>query len=613
MFYEIAKAYKLPYYSFHTYPPISDRISWSLPDPEWQKDTIALGEAYLGFSYPYLTAADYLDFTKTGNRSRYEEKFFSKRLALNALVLAECTENEGRFTADIVNGIYALCDEAAWWLPPHNSYRRDSPQLPLPDVTAPILDLFACETGAILATVYYLMKQVLEKISPLITKRILFELRQRIFIPYLNCHFWWMGDGEEPTNNWTIWCTQNILISAFLTCSDNHVKRRIFLKACQSIDYFLKDYAEDGCCDEGALYYRHAGLCLFNAMELCDIVTSGQFKALYHNEKIRNIAAFIYHAHIDDKYYFNFADCSPIAGRAGVREFLFALRTGNEEMARFAAIDFQAGLPDTLLLASENNLYYRLQNAFTIAKLRDFPTNAPLHHPDIYYPGTGIFCTRDTNLYLAVKAGCNAGSHAHNDSGSFIIYKNGKPLFIDIGVETYTQKTFSPERYDIWTMQSAYHNLPTINGFMQKAGNAYRSRKVHCHTGDSVCGLEMDIAGAYPSESGLQSYHRQALLYKGKEIIIKDCFLFKPSADLPHMPDRVTLNLITCEKPVFQPSSNDTTAQIGTLGTLKIYGATLKEIEEIPIEDARLMLAWKQEIYRIILIAEQNEIVMKIS
>ena len=33
----------------------------------------------------------------------------------------------------------------------HNSYIRDTPQLPLPDTTRPIVDLFAAETGALLA------------------------------------------------------------------------------------------------------------------------------------------------------------------------------------------------------------------------------------------------------------------------------------------------------------------------------------------------------------------------------------------------------------------------------------------------------------------------------
>ena len=46
--------------------------------------------------------------------------------------------------------------------------------------------------------------------------------------------------------------------------------------------------------------------------------------------------------------------------------------------------------------------------------------------------------------------------------GNVVVFVDGKPVIVDAGVETYTRKTFSAERYTIWTMQSAYHTLPTI-------------------------------------------------------------------------------------------------------------------------------------------------------
>ena len=64
---------------------------------------------------------------------------------------------------------------------------------------------------------------------------------------------------------------------------------------------------------------------------------------------------------------------------------------------------------------------------------------------------------------LAVKAGDNNDNHNHNDTGSLTLYKNGQPALADIGVESYTGKTFSAQRYEIWTMQSGYHNLPTLD------------------------------------------------------------------------------------------------------------------------------------------------------
>jgi hypothetical protein len=40
--------------------------------------------------------------------------------------------------------------------------------------------------------------------------------------------------------------------------------------------------------------------------------------------------------------------------------------------------------------------------------------------------------------------------------------------------ETYTRKTFSSQRYEIWTMQSGYHQLPKINGVDQMQGRQYK-------------------------------------------------------------------------------------------------------------------------------------------
>ncbi len=617
MFFEIANKYKQPFNTFSLFPPVTDRPAWNSIDIQWQESAIALGEKYLNFQYPYLSAADFMAFLKTGNRVDYEAKFFSKRHALNALILAECAEDKGRFSEDIINGIFSICEESAWQLPAHNSYLRDTLQLPLPDTTAPVLDLFACETGAVLAAAYYLMKDRFDNISPFINKRILSELQHRIFTPYLTCHFWWMGNGKEPMNNWTIWCTQNVLLSVFLTDTNDKFKLEILLKACKSTDYFLDEYSDDGCCDEGAQYYRHAGLCLFNVMEVLNAVTNNSFAFLYEETKIKNIASYILNVHIDDKYYVNFADCSPIAGRAGVREFLFSKRTGSIEMTNFAAFDFKRNLPDSLLMATENNLYYRLQNAFTVNEIKAYDTSDPIRHDDVYYPSTGLLIARDTRLCLAVKAGGNGDNHNHNDTGSFIVYKKGMPMFIDIGVESYTKKTFSPDRYKIWTMQSAYHNLPSVNGWMQKDGADYKSREVSYRIGESICEIEMDISTAYPEECGLLYYKRHSALYKEKNIVIKDSFSFKSTDYYTDHQPPVIISLMTYERPVVQPSPSGghtpVSVSIGSLGSIQIEGGSVHKIETIPITDPRLMTAWEHDIYRILIIPDKNTLEMKIT
>lgn len=610
MFADALNNHPLTIHDFSLYPDITDREAWTSIDDTWKTETITLGSTYLDFEFQALSATDFLDFTRTGNRTGYENKLFSKRLALNALVLAECVENSGRFLDSIINGIFSICEESAWQLPAHNTYIRDTPQLPLPDYTAPVLDLFACETGSILATVSYLLGNELDKISPFITKRIAYELEHRIYKPYLDNHFWWMGNGKEPMNNWTIWCTQNVLLSVFLVDNDISFRQKVIKKACMSTDYFLDEYGQDGCCDEGAQYYRHAGLCLFNTLEILNAVTNNHFSDLYKQTKIKNIASYIMNVHIHDSYYLNFADCSPIAGRAGAREFLFAKQTNNESMKSFAVKEFLAGGPDTLLLPNENNLYYRLQNAFTIKELLSLDASKiSINYPEIFYPSTGIFITRDDHLYLAVKGGDNDDSHNHNDTGSFTIYKNGRPLFIDVGVESYTKKTFSPQRYEIWTMQSAYHNLPTINGLLQMDGASYKACDVDYSFSDTVSEIQMDIAGAYPAESCLEHYYRKCTLIKGEKIIIKDSYSFRNH----QKENTVVLSFMTYEKPVLEDDNNGLTLHIGSVGTMCITNTSLLSVEEIPITDPRLKITWKHPIYRVLVTSTHNEIEMHIS
>lgn len=599
MFAKLAQEYKKTLGAFSPFPHIENYQKFNELPEQLKKDLIQLGEDYLHYAYPSITATSFLEFSRTGNRVNYEAMYMDKRRALNALVLAECVENKGRFLDDIVNGIFSICEESGWQLPAHNSYIRNTPNLPLPDYEFPVLDLFACETGAQLAMIYYLLKDSLDKISPIVCKRIEYELHRRIFNPYLNSHFWWMGQGSEIMCNWTIWCTQNILIAAFSTMLlPQEDLRKLFLKACESVDFFLKDYGEDGCCDEGAQYYRHAGLCLFNTLEVLNVITKNHFMECYQDKKIQNIALYILNVHIDDKYYINFADCSPVAGRAGVREFLFGKRLNSKDLMLFAAQDYRKN--NDILAKEELNLFYRVQAIFTHNEILHFESKEAIQYPDIFYQSAGLFIARDRSLTLAVKAGHNADSHNHNDTGSFIVYSNGMPMIIDVGVESYTQKTFSSKRYEIWTMQSAYHNLPTFGHVMQMDGKEHCATNVKTVLAKDYSNISMNIEHCYPKEAKIATYRRDFKLIKEKYIIIEDAF--------GSLPKDSYLSLMTYEKPTIK----ENLIQVGSLGNISVSGYLKMDIETIPITDQRLKTAWEHDIYRIKIFLEEPSIRLEI-
>ena len=600
MFTEIAASASLTSARPAFIPSIDNRECWNNLDYSIRQQLVHTGELYLDYCYPQILATDYMEFSRTGNRSNYQEKSFRRRIALNSLVLAECTEDRGRFMDDIINGITLICEESAWQIPAHNAYIRDTPQFNLPDITRPIIDLFAAETAAVLSVVGTLLRPRLKEVSPFLSGMMEKHLNERIIEPYLKQQFWWMGDGHSQMNNWTVWCTQNVLLTAFNMELPADTRQKIVTKACQSVDYFLDEYGEDGCCDEGAGYYRHAGLCLFNIMEILNQVTDNAFLDLYREPKIRNIAAYIRNVHVNDLYYINFADCSAVAGRCNAREFLFGKRTGNPALMAFAAADYKCS--EDPLLSEEQNLYDRLQAIFQYEEITNFKDESLSVPADCFYESTGLWIARDNTFCLAVKAGDNNDSHNHNDTGSFTLYRHGLPMFIDVGVETYTQKTFSPERYELWPMQSGYHNLLTFDGIMQMDGAKYRSKDVSVSFKDACASISMELSEAYPGHH-IGSYRRNVVFTKNEVITITDTF---QSSRKP-----VVLSLMTYDEPTWHPA--ECRLQIGTSGSCRVRGVKAAQTERIPITDERLALTWKHDIYRTLLTVDGDEIQIKIS
>ena len=575
------------------YPPYTDRAAWQgLPcAARWQ----AAGQAALqeAAALPALPLSLWLQFTQNGDRTRWEHAYFARRRTLCALTMAEAVTGDGSFLPAIADVVWAICEESAWQLPAHNSYLRDAPQLPTPNIERPIVDLFAAETGALLATVYGLLGTALDSYAPGLAERIRGEVKCRILTPYLTSHFWWMGHGDEPMCNWTPWCTQNVLLAA-VQCADAARLPDFVRQAAYSLDCFLQEYGEDGCCSEGAQYYRHAALTMFSALSLLCGIAPGVFDTVWQEPKIRNMAVYIVNMHVGGPYYFNFADCSPQAGARGVREYLFGKKVGSLPLMTLAAHDWAAAVaapdPDRLHHPDDSegiNLFYHLQTALAEQEVTAFALRAsPAAPGDVWYPSVGILVCRRGAYALGAKAGSNADSHNHNDVGSVTLYKNGAPLLIDVGVETYSKKTFSPQRYEIWTMQSGWHNLPEFDpdgaAYQQQPGAAFAAAGVA--VADTLDSIAMDLAPAYGAVPGL-GYYRRAVRLTADGLTLRD------ETDYP---GEVALTLMSVEK----PAADGGTVQFGTLAVARADGAARIVTEAVSITDARLRQAWPDTLYR---------------
>jgi Heparinase II/III-like protein len=589
----------LPPGEWSPYPSIDQRASWENLPEGIKKACIAAGEEALGYDWPTLPATVFMEFHLNGNRSNYQDIRSARRYALSDLVLAELIENKGRFMESIINGIWVTCEETYWGLPAHLSLQAAGNGLP--DAEEPSVDLFAAETGAQLAWINLLLKPRLDEYHPLVSPRIEYEINRRILIPCLErTDYWWMGfEADRTVNNWNPWINSNWITCLLLSEKDPDRQNEGLAKSMRSIDMFIKGYPDDGGCDEGPSYWGHAGGSLFDCLDLL-YMASGNKIDFFKNPLIRNIAEYIMKVHITDSWFINFADASARGTSYPAIIYRYGQRIENPELKNFASfLTRESGYGKQ---APGGYLSRRLRGIFTTIELASTDPAPPLLR-DSWLPDLQVFAARDKagsskGFYLAGKGGHNDESHNHNDVGNFIIYLDGQPAIIDAGVETYTKKTFSDQRYDIWTMQSQFHNLPTVNGFMQKNGMEFRAEDVQYETSENQVSFSLELAGAYPAGAALKSLKRSLVLARGEKITLSDRY------ELSEVKSPFTLNLLTAGKPQLESPGSILLADTG----LKISFSDIQftpSIETVEIDDSRLRGSWGERIYRVVLTLQE--------
>ena len=512
----------LPRDSFVPYPPYADRSAWAAVPQDLRQQYLDQGLSAKQYQWPQITATLWLDFVRTGDRNRFQELQFERRKMLAHLVLAELIEGKGQFLDAILNGVWATCEESFWGLPAHLSLQAAGNGLP--DVEEPTVDLFAAQTGALLSWIHYFFKADLDKISPLLSRRIQKEVQRRILEPVQHRNdFFWMGfdyDRSRRVNNWNPWIASNWLTAALLLSEDEAAKQKAVGKILVVLDQFISPHPKDGGCDEGPSYWSRAGGSLYDCLDLLHRATNGKIDA-FQDTVIRNIGQYIYKAWINGDYFVNFADAAPVFQPDGDLIFHYGRHIRDTLMMAFGAQrarQFNGGT-----WVDNWDLHRSLDQIMHYETVRRFEAQSPLLQQH-YWPDLQVMIARsqalaDRGLFLAAKGGSNDESHNHNDVGQFILYKNGVPFIIDPGVGHYTAKTFSKRRYEIWTMQSAYHNLPLINGNQQQAGPAFKAREVEYQTSPEGTHFSLDIAKAYPDSAGVQSWKRRLNLGKQSEML----------------------------------------------------------------------------------------------
>lgn len=614
------------------YPEYEDREAWKSMFGDYSRTIISEGEKYLDYSWQPVLASAYLEYERSGDRQIMERPYEANRKALNILALAELAEGKGRFIDAVADGLWFSCQMFSWAYSAH--LPRQSSSRSLPDCSEQIIDLGSAGYAASISLVCTLLGDRLDAVDPSIKTAARLAVKEKILDPYMDSSLytahWWLAEDLRPgqiINNWNPWCNSNVLLCFLLSGAGRELVDKAIRFSAASTDRFLNYVKGDGACEEGPSYWDHAAGKLYDYLKILQCATGGAFN-LFGDSLVRSMGEYISRSSVGDGWVVNFAD----ATARMIPDISLVYRYGKDCHSR-EMVDFALSLlydgkrfrrPPVPL---GNDIWRSLESIRYIGKMEHdldslnvLCASAEKASADIsgtpgiisslrsgvpactWYPETEFAYMRNGDgWFLAAKGGSNNESHNHNDVGTFILFIDGHPVFIDAGVGTYTKKTFSHERYTIWSMQSSWHNLPEINGTSQIFGDEFKAADTECNTRRRT--FSSDISAAYSSAACCKSWERCYSLgdhaleitdrFSLSERIAADTvnFLVKGSASVSSDMQAVTIETDGVRVTLGYPESMSISVvqmPLDDPGLSKIWGSSLKRISFASPSDAPL-------------------------
>lgn len=462
----------------------------------------------------------FCQFDITGNRLTYENLYFHRRRCLGVFSIMAWLYQKPEYITLTEDYLWAICNEYTWALPAHldgNSLNEKANPLQL--------DLFASETAQTLAEIIYLLK---DNINPAIFLRCMAEIERRVFTPFLsrNTPYYW----EHCKNNWASVCAGSIGMAAIYCIKDSNRLSSILIQLLPIFQNFLDSFTSDGACLEGLSYWTY-GVSYFTAFSDLLSHRSGYAIDLLSQEKVQSIAAFQGKCYFLGRHTISFSDSSCMdTFRIGITSYLahyFHYKIPIPPLSSAAAFGTD---PCNRWCQMFRDFVWTTDNFYTIAQS---PTTTPFPKACILPDAKWLIFHGTDGCGGAIKGGCNAEPHNHNDIGSFFFLLYGKEVLADLGAGEYTKDSFSEKRYSIFTNHSFSHNVPVIYGKGQMAGQEYMAKNYcfHTQTPEKIF-ASMDIAPAYGEET-LSSLTRELIFEDSiHTLTIRDTYTFTTSCTM---------------------------------------------------------------------------------
>lgn len=527
--------------------PISDRAAWEpLAATAEGRAAIRRAEGFVGLPVPDCSEEKWLEFFTTGSRRAYEVPYFERTTRLEWLVLAESLEDRGRFLPDIERLLAAICDERSWVIPAHDKKKAAW------EGRSPVIDLFASARALFIARWLAVLG---ERLSSDLVARAKGLVCARVIEPYLAVCRMPLGKGDadysstschwfRTKSNWGAVCHSGCAGTVLLLSPDPQ-ERADAIAACRmGMERHLEAFRPDGYYEEGAGYWNFGFGHLIRAGLAIREATDGKVDILA-GERVKTCALFAANYLLEPGLAPTFGDSavSPTA-----LNLAYCRKIWPEAFSAVSPdLPPLGGIPEGEI---ESSVYCEWGfRAFDPPDRTAGTGNLPLR---TYYPNGQVLIARlgasaPHRLAAAIKGGWNADMHNHNDLGTYVISLDGKIVCGDPGGEWYTARTFSGHRYDSPYLSSYGHPVPRVNGCLQPAGAAYRTKIVSTSFTDDCDRIEYDLTAAYPAEAKIDSLVRTLVFdRKARTVTVRDRGTFSS-------PVTFEVPLVTYQESVFSP------------------------------------------------------------
>jgi len=291
--------------------PLADSAAWrEMAQKEVFGGLVRTAERLLSEPLPEQPDDLYLDFSRTGNRTHWQDVANRRRSRLARLVIAECLEDEGRFLPAFEELVRALCEERTWVMPAHDRKLTNF------NGETVDIDLASSALGWHLATADWLLA---DRLSADVRELLRDNVRRRVLVPYRDMFTgarpanWW----TKTTSNWNAVCLAGVTGAALAQVQDAHERAQFVTAAEEYSRNFLRGFTSDGYCSEGLGYWNYG---FGHYVLLCETIrqaTSGGVDLLARPEA-RAPATFGARIGIIGGVYPAFADCSVNVGDRAV-------------------------------------------------------------------------------------------------------------------------------------------------------------------------------------------------------------------------------------------------------------------------------------------------------